>query len=66
MKLKQFTKGFDPEVVFFDNISFNFPKRNEAIMNALHNSFFVKPFTLEQVASGVGYYLKQRLAKGIA
>ena len=66
MKLKQFTKGFDPEVVFFDSIPFNFPKRNEAIVNALHHSFFVKPFTQEQVASDMGYYLKQRLAKGIA
>ena len=66
MRAKTFAVGFDPDVVFFDNIPCDFPERDPQVMAQLQQAFFVRPFQAEQVASGVGDYLKRRIAQGIA
>jgi hypothetical protein len=63
---KEFTKGFDPNVVFFAQIPFNFPTRDDKLVEQLKNEFFIKPFTTQQNEEGVGEYFRKRLALGIA
>ncbi len=65
-RTKKFKPGFDPNVVFFDNIAFDFPVRNQAKIDEVNKEFFEKPFKLEQIKNGVPKYMKQRFAKGVA
>lgn len=65
-KTNTFTKGFDPQIVFFARIPFNYPQRDEALITKLNNEFFVKPFTKQQNKEGVGEYLRKRFATALA
>lgn len=65
-KTKKFSEGFDPNIVFFEKISRDFPKRDEDFIQELDKIFFRAPFTQEQIDEGVPAYFKYRLAKGLA
>jgi len=66
MKTKKFEAKFDPDVVFFDRIDYDFPERNEELMTKLDFEFFIKPFTMAQNDGRLGEYYKQRVAQAIA
>lgn len=66
MGTKQFKKGYDPNIVFFSRIPFDFPERDEEKMREVYATFFHNPFTQSQIDNGVPRYFLQRLAKAIA
>jgi hypothetical protein len=66
-KTKTFTKGFDPNVIFFNRINYDYPEDvDNDIYNKVKNEFFEKPFTKKQIENGVSTYLLERISKAIA
>ena len=60
-----FSKGFNPDIVFFKKINRNYPiNRKEDIINWVHDTLFVKPFYSNGSAEA-GLYLKKTLCIGL-
>lgn len=65
MRTREFTEGFDKNLVFSGRISRKFPReRDEKMIEEMNTLLFKDPFY--ETEHDVGIYLKQLLARGIA